>query len=327
MHICYHSCRIRRDIKIFDGKVRIKCSQKFYDAILNIGIPKTGVELAHAIYTSNWLSTTIPGLAKLIDPLRQVLKSIHKAKDSNRKKKAMVGVDLKDYGWGDEQTAAWEDFVEAVRGAAENAVYESSKELCLWRDASDHFFSVVVTQCESAELEKPYDKQHHEPLYFLSGKFKGAQENWHISSKECWPILSAMKRFDWLFHGHPRELRIFCDHNNLVTILNPNGKQTENKATLTRLYIYMYIYISIYYIYIYMCTGIYIYIYVYIYISMGCVLMSEFSYTIQHVPGQYNVLLSRGWFSRLKEIRKAFSVTELGHLRDQTSPTRLRSRL
>ena len=142
---------VRRDIKIVDGKVRINGSQKFYDAILNIGIPKTGVELAHAIYTSNWLSTTIPGLAKLIDPLRQVLKSIHKAKDSNRKKKAMVGVDLKDYGWGDEQTAAWEDFVEAVRGAAENAVYESSKELCLWRDASDHFFSMVVTQCESAE--------------------------------------------------------------------------------------------------------------------------------------------------------------------------------
>ena len=107
----------------------------------------------------------------------------------------------------------------------------------------------------------------------------------------------AMKRFDWLFHGHPRELRIFCDHNNLVTILNPNGKQTENKATLTRLYICIYISIYLYiYVYIYIC----IYIYVYIYISMGCVLMSEFSYTIQHVPGQHNVLLSRGWFSRLE---------------------------
>ena len=195
---------------------------------------------------------------KLLDPLRKLLRSIHDAKKSNGKKKALIGVKLSDYGWSEEHELAWKNFVEAIKGAAETAVYDSKKELCLWTDASDEYFSVVITQCKPEELAKPYEEQKHEPLYFLSGKFKDAQENWHISSKECWPILWALKRFDWLFHGHPKEFRVFCDHQNLATILNPSGKQVENKATLSRLY------------------------------RWG-VIMSEFSYTIQHVPGQFNV--------------------------------------
>ena len=249
---------VGRTIKIVDGKVVTKFASRFYDSILNIGIPKTAVELAQAIYTSNWLSTTIPGLTKLIDPLRQMLRQIHIDKKSSGKKKALIGVNLADYGWGDQHEIAWRDFAQAVKQAAETAVYDSTKELCLWTDASDDFFSVVITQCDPAEIDKPYDSQRHEPLYFLSGKFKGAQQNWHISSKECWPILWALKRFDWLFHGHPREFRIFCDHQNLEAILNPSGKQVENKATLSRLY------------------------------RRG-VLISEFTFTIKHVPGQYNV--------------------------------------
>lgn len=51
---------------------------------------------------------------------------------------------------------------------------------------------------------------------------------------------------------------MFCDHQNLVTILDSSGKQVENKATISRLY------------------------------RWG-VTLSEFNYTIQHVPGQYNV--------------------------------------
>lgn len=115
-------------------------------------------------------------------------------------------------------------------------------------------------------MEKRYSGRKHELLYLLWGKLKGAQKNWHIQNKEKCPILSALRRFDWLFHGHPREIdygrsraiNFFGDHLNLKAILDPTGKQVENKATLSRLY-------------------------------RGEVWRSEFLYRIRHVPGQHNV--------------------------------------
>lgn len=143
----------------------------------------------------------------------------------------------------------------------------------------DRCIGWVFLNCINAifrgRTQKPFHMQRHSPLYFLSGKFKGPQLNWHISSKECWPILWAFKRFDWLFQGHPNEIRDFCDHPNLVSILHPSGKQAENKNTLSRLY------------------------------RWG-VILSEFSYTIQHVPGEFNVfadLLTR-WGVREAEVKR-----------------------
>lgn len=145
---------VGRTVKVQDGKVSIKFNQRFYDAILNIGVPTTGVELAQAIYSSNWLSTAIPVLVKLLDPLREILRKIHETRKSNGKKKALIGVRLSDYGWNETHDEAWSKFCEAVRGAAETAVYDSSKELCIWTDASDDLFPVVITQCDPKELKK-----------------------------------------------------------------------------------------------------------------------------------------------------------------------------
>ena len=61
-----------RNIRRREGKVTIKFSSRFYEGILNMGVPKTGVELAQAIYTSNWLSTTVPGTGEAAGPAEKV---------------------------------------------------------------------------------------------------------------------------------------------------------------------------------------------------------------------------------------------------------------
>ena len=190
------------------------------------------------------------------------------------KNKALVGTQLQDFGWDSAMDRVWQTFLGAIRNAATLQTYDPDLELCLFTDASDSHFAAVVTQCSSAELKKPASEQQHAPLFFLSGSFKGAQLNWHVSSKEAWPILWSFERFDWLFQGHPSDVHVFCDHQNLISIMDPSGKQAENKNTLSRLY-------------------------------RWALRLSEVRYRVYHIPGQFNVfadMLTR-WGARVEPVK------------------------
>ena len=258
-----------RTLRVTAGNVQVRFSERFYEAILQMGKPITGTHLAQAIYASNWLAPTIPRLAEHVAPLRAMLQRIQAARGS-LKNKALVGTKLVDFGWDAQMDDVWDTFLVAIARAASLQTYDADLELCLFTDASDAHFASVVTQCSSAELLKPFSEQQHLPLFFLSGSFKGPQLNWHVSSKESWPILWSFQRFDWLFQGHPSDVHVFCDHQNLISIMDPSGKQAENKNTLSRLY-------------------------------RWALRLSEVRYKVYHIPGQFNVfadMLTR-WGARV----------------------------
>eukprot|EP00924_Labyrinthula_sp_SR-Ha-C_P001803 snap_masked-scaffold_128-processed-gene-0.5-mRNA-1 protein AED:0.82 eAED:0.82 QI:0/-1/0/1/-1/1/1/0/242 len=66
-----------------------------------------------------------------------------------------------------------------------------------------------------------------------SGSFTGSQISWHISSKELYPAVMALKKYPYylLFNGHRKIL--FTDHRNQVGILAP--KDVKIKAYATRI--------------------------------------------------------------------------------------------
>ncbi len=61
-------------------------------------------------------------------------------------------------------------------------------ELCLYTDASDKYWSAVVTQTTKNQLDLPTEEQRHEPLAFLGSSFKGAELGWSTFEKEGFAI-------------------------------------------------------------------------------------------------------------------------------------------
>jgi hypothetical protein len=133
------------------------------------------------------------------------------------------------------------------------------KRLCLYTDASDQFWSAVVTQVPPEDLDLPAADQRHEPLAFLSGRFTGASTRWPILEKEAFTIITSCDRMDWLLHC-PSGFSLFTDHNNLIYVFNLHrltpGISSHTASKLTR----------------------------------WALSLSAFRYTIEHVPGSENIL-------------------------------------
>jgi len=125
-------------------------------------------------------------------------------------------------------------------------------------DASEHFWSSVVTQTTKEQLQLHIDEQRHEPIAFLGSSFKHAEKNWTTFAKEGFAIFQAFDRMDYLLAGH-RDERIFTYHRNLLFFFAPLyvepalGRHIVSKVPRWALY------------------------------------LSRFNYAIEHVSGENNV--------------------------------------
>ena len=102
-----------------------------------------------------------------------------------------------------------------LRNAVTLAIVDESKTQCVYTDASMFCWSVIVTQCESDQLELPLQDQSHEPLCFLSGTFKGASSRWSIVDKEAFALVTAVRKCAHLLISD-RPFHAFADHSNLL---------------------------------------------------------------------------------------------------------------
>jgi transposase InsO family protein len=99
-------------------------------------------------------------------------------------------------------------------------------EFCLFLDASDKAWSLMLTQIPPDDIEKDVHEQAHEPLAFMSGIFKGSEINWAIIDKEAAPIFISLQRLRH-FLIRKNGFRIFTDHRNLSYILDPKTRSNS----------------------------------------------------------------------------------------------------
>ena len=195
-------------------------SDKYFSKILKTPKPTFKHELAQALYLANWLSPSVPELAKIRDAfttevqLQTTMKQLKK--------------DNEPVTWTPELEKAWHDLLQALETSSRNflASYDHEQPLCLFADASGDYWGLMLTQCTNcdpadASDHTPLSDQKHQPIFFLSGKFASAQLTWHISQKELYPIIYSFKRLPYLMFGHTRRITVFTDHKNLTYILNP----------------------------------------------------------------------------------------------------------
>ena len=211
-------------------------SSKYYDKVLKTPEPETALELADFIYALQWVQTTLNplGILEAKNTLNEVLNKVFKKKapKSHRKKKLLVGAKLKEYGWGNIEKAAFQRCLKILHEAIKLAVVNPIKALCLFTDASQFVgCSIIVTQVDPKDLSKPLKEQQHELVFLTTHKWSESEMDWHISSKEAYPVIFALERLNYLFAG--KKIHIFMDHKTLEFVFNPD--QTTPKTTLMRL--------------------------------------------------------------------------------------------
>lgn len=165
------------------------------------------------------MSLGIPAFAERIAPLNSVLEEAY-AKAGKRKKRAIKNMSLRTLSWGAAQESAFLSLQETLRNHAYLAYPEKGKIICVYTDASDRFWSAVVTQTDEKELSKPIEKQKHAPMGFLGAEFKGAEKGWSTFEKEAFAIFQTFSKMDYLFLGEQR-VHVFTDHRNLLFVFAP----------------------------------------------------------------------------------------------------------
>ena len=211
-------------------------ASKYYDKVLETPEPEYAVDLMSFLFSIQWLSISLDplGILEAKGPLIEIIDRIYQVKNpkGSRKKKLLVGVKLKDFGWGIRESEAFKKCLQIIQKAIRLAIVDERKVMCLFTDASaSEGCAIIITQCSPEELEKPVEEQRHELIFLTTHKWTKQEIRWHISSQECYPIIFAINRFDYIFAG--RHVRIFMDHKNLKYILEPD--KTTSKTTLMRL--------------------------------------------------------------------------------------------
>lgn len=229
---------------------------EFVAAVTGMAVPATADQLQAYLASVNWVRSSVPGYAELVAPLQVILVEATRVAQS-AKKSALRRIALSGIGWSDEAEAAFRRVNAAVANATALAYPDPTKTTCVFTDASELHWAGVVTQVTSSELTLPLLEQHHVPLAFVSGTFKGSQLRWPVVEKEGWAVVETCTRLSYVLQ-RPGGFVLFTDHRNLVHLFSLETT-ASTKAAVNR-------------------------------IERWTVILRGFDYVIRHVEGEDNVV-------------------------------------
>lgn len=99
-----------------------------------------------------------------------MLKEVNK-KVEKRTKRAVFRASLSNLGWTESHTLAFQACKLAIVYCFTLSHQDKDKRLCVYTDASDCYWSGILTQVPVADLREEHKDQAREPLAFHSGRF------------------------------------------------------------------------------------------------------------------------------------------------------------
>lgn len=72
------------------------------------------------------------------------------------------------------------------------------KRLAVYTYGSDFFWSGIVSQVPFDDVKLRHAKIRHDPLAFLSVRFKKQQIRWSTLEKEAYVVLATLERIHWI---------------------------------------------------------------------------------------------------------------------------------
>ena len=268
MFVAAHKCTFFETSITWCGKVysqgEVKHDSDRLSGLANMRRPETAGELMQFLQAVNWLRTSLPRMAEVVWPLRVFLEE-QMAGARNRTKRVAQNRAIPTAAWTPERVAAWDAAQALVASAVTLSHPRADCVVLMFPDASDQHYGSFLTQVPEDEVCRcvPVEDMTHEPLGFLSGTFRGAQQRWATVDKEGFAIVSTFKRLEYLLWNG---VHIYTDHRNLAYIFDPEACVSSVAKTRAQR------------------------------LDQWKAVLGQYSYTIMHIEGERNCwgdLLSR----------------------------------
>ncbi|GMF39813.1 unnamed protein product [Phytophthora fragariaefolia] len=201
--------------KVIDGQ-GIRHDAERIDSLRSLPYPRTAGELQLFVCAINWMRESIIDFARQEEPLQRRLDAALASTKRTRRAAASIEIELTD-----DERRAFDDVKEDLVTAATLDFPDDSATTCLFTDASDVGYAVIVTQVAGFDPKKPATEQEHRLIHCTSGTFTGSQCNWTVIEKEAYPIVVACDKLGYLLL-RPKPYRMYCDHRNLIHVFAPH---------------------------------------------------------------------------------------------------------
>ncbi|RAW23187.1 hypothetical protein PC110_g20377 [Phytophthora cactorum] len=150
--------------------------------------PTTAGQLQQLICAANWMRESIIDYARAVEPLQ--LRLDDALKKTKRTKRVAAGIS---HELTKEEWDAFDHVKILLATSATLALPNVATTTCVFSDASDTGFSVIVTQVTDFDPKIKITEQAHKLLTRVSGTFRGAQPNWTVIEKKGLPYRDTMR--------------------------------------------------------------------------------------------------------------------------------------
>jgi hypothetical protein len=196
----------------------VRYDPRTMSTLQKMGTPQNGGDLVQYVAPLNWMRSSLPLYAEKVAPLQDLLEVVYKeAKGRTKKKASSVSLEGRC-----SQTCekAFRTLQEDILTLMTTAHPDPAKRVCVFTDASDAFYSGMITQVPEHHLDLAVQDQQHQPLAFISGRFRGSQERWTIPEKEAFAVIETVTKHSYLLLASD-QFSILSDHFNLKYTFAP----------------------------------------------------------------------------------------------------------
>jgi RNase H-like domain found in reverse transcriptase/Reverse transcriptase (RNA-dependent DNA polymerase) len=196
----------------------VRYDPRTISTLQHMATPQNGGDLVQYVAALNWIRSSLPLFAEKAAPLQDLLEVVYKeAKGQTKKKATSVSLERR---WSTMCVKAFRSLQEDILALMTTAHPDPSKHVCVFTDASDAFYSGMITQVTEHHLDLLVHDQQHQPLAFTSGKFRGSQERWTIPEKEAFAVIATVTKHSYLLLA-AEQFSILSDHFNLKYMYGP----------------------------------------------------------------------------------------------------------
>lgn len=137
-----------------------------------------------------------------------------------RTKRADAGVQLSSLPWRTVEEYAFLGYKCVLQNHVKLACRDFSFRLCVYTDASDVVWSIIVTEVSFDDLPKPHVTPKHLRLAFMFRHFFVSQLGWYTFEREAYAIMATVDPMHWNL-ATSDGLDLFTDHHGLVFRFDP----------------------------------------------------------------------------------------------------------
>lgn len=220
--------------KIISANGISHCPERL-QGLLELPPPATAADLQQLLCAVNWMRSSIPDYAALVAPLGQLLDVAARSVGGSRKKTVLARVSLASVGWSANHASTFELVKRALLSMVPMGHPQPDKQVCVFTDASEYHWGVIVTQIPHGDVSRAFSDQRHEFLAAASGDFSGAAARWSIVEKEAYAAFFGVERHNYLV-VRPEPFLLYVDSTAVAFMNDPYAsastvaKHTANKV-------------------------------------------------------------------------------------------------